>query len=364
MRICTIAIGDFDHVGAYLDYFHKAGHEVHFLALSPSPPRLVPTYDLGLGGTYSAREGKWKYPLSMIMARRLVRRLKPDVVHTQYATSGGLAGFVCGFHPTVVTAHGTDLREGVKSPLWRPLLKAVFTHAACVNTVSADLTDMAVGLGIERNKIAELTPGVDTNRFHATGKTLYRGVGAVRLICTRRLESLFDHRTIIGALAILRAKGVEFKMTIAGEGSLRSELEGLVARRGLGDRVTFHGRVANDAMPALLREHDIYLSASHADGASLSLLEAMSVGLFPVVSRIRANEAWLDHGVGGFLHKVSDQEDLAALILEATRRPALAASAAGINRQKVVAGGDRTTNLKRLEGIYESLRVRSPGMAN
>ncbi|MDD5303374.1 MAG: glycosyltransferase family 4 protein [Elusimicrobia bacterium] len=363
MRICFISAGNFAHTGSYLDHFHAAGHEVHFVALSPSPPRCVPTYDLGLGGAYSSGRGKWKYPLSMLRARRLLGRLKPDIVHTHFATSGGLAGLVCGFNPTVVTAHGTDLTAGMKSCVWRPLLKAVFEHAACVNTVSSDLTRMAMSLGIDRRKVVELTPGVDTSRFQSAGRRAFRGDEALRLVCTRRLEPLFDHRTIVEALAILRAKGVEFKMTFAGEGSLRGELEALVKRRGLGDAATFLGAVAGDAMPAVLREHDVYLSSSRADGASLSLLEAMSAGLFPVVSRIPANEAWLEHGVGGFLHGVGDPEDLAARVLELTRRPSLAASAAGHNRGKVIASGDRATNMGRLEKVYEGLLARRSGRA-
>ena len=364
MRICFISAGAFSHVGSYLEYFREAGHDVHFIALSPSPPRSVPTYDVGLGGAYSSRRGKWKYPFSMIRARRLVRRLRPDIVHSHFATSGGLAGLVCGFHPTVVTAHGTDLTAGIDSPVWRPLLAAVFKHAACVNTVSADLTRMAMSLGIARSRIAELTPGVDTSRFQAAAGPMRRGRGVLRLICTRRLEAVFDHPTIVDALAILRGRGVEFKMTFAGDGSLRGELEALVERHGLADAASFSGHVGGDAMPALLAGHDVFLSASRADGASLSLLEAMSAGLFPIVSRIRANEGWLEHGVGGFMFKVGDPGDLADRILELTRRPSLAVSAAGLNRAKVVGAGDRRTNMRRLEKIYEELLAADPGRAD
>ena len=129
---------------------------------------------------------------------------------------------------------------------------------------------------------------------------------------------------------------------------------GLVQSARLGV-LDFVGQVGAAEMPALLREHDVYLSASRADGASLSLLEAMAAGLFPVVTRIRANSAWLEDGVGGFLHRPGDPEDLASRLLALIERPELAASAAALNRRRVVAGGDRATNLGRLQGIYEEL---------
>ncbi len=300
----------------------------------------------------------------MLRARRLVRRLKPDIVHAHYATSGGLAGLVCGVRPTVVTVHGTDLTAGMKSPVWRTLLKAVFQQAACVNTVSSDLTRMALSLGAAPGKIVELTLGVDTRRFHAGGRRAFPERDAVRLVCTRRLEPVYDHRTIVEALAIVRAKGVEFRMTFAGDGPLRGELESLVERRGLGDATSFIGTVGGDGMPAVLRGSDVYLSASRADGTSLSLLEAMSAGLFPVVSRIPANAAWLKHGVGGLLHEVGDPDDLAAGILELTWRPALAASApaaqSGHGRR---AGRPRDRISRRLENVYEALLARAPVLA-
>lgn len=358
MRICFISTGSFAHVGAYLDYFHGAGHEVSFVALSPSPPRRVPTYDVGLGGTYVPDGTKWKYPLSMLRARALVRRLKPDIVHTHYATSGGLAGLVCGFRPTVVTAHGTDLNHGMESRIWRTLLKAVFAQAERVNTVSPDLTRLAMSLGVPRHKVVELTLGVDTEAFRADGRTAPRAGEPLRLVSTRRLEPVFDHPTIVEALALLKAAGVAFKMTFAGDGSLRGALEALAARRGLGGDASFLGAVGAGRMPEVLRAHDVFLSASLSDGTSLSLLEAMAAGLFPVVSRIRANEAWVDDGVGGFLHRAGDPSDLAERLLELKRRPALAASAAALNRERVVAHGDRATNMRRLEEVYEEILAR------
>jgi glycosyltransferase involved in cell wall biosynthesis len=358
MRICFISAGAFAHVGTYLDWFREAGHDVHFAALSPSPPRSVPTYDLGFGRKDAPGSAKWKYPFSMLRARGLVRRLKPDIVHAHYATSGGLAGLVCGFDPTVVTAHGTDLTAGMRSPLRRLMLRAVFERAACVNTVSSGLTGLAVRLGAARSKIAELTPGVDTARFSGPARPAFIAGARPRLVCTRRLEPVYDHRTIVEALAILRTNGIEFQMTFAGDGSLRGELEDLVARRGLCGEIAFVGAVSADGMPALLRGHDVYLSASRSDGTSLSLLEAMSGGLLPVVSRIPANEAWIEHGAGGFLHRPGDPDDLAAGVLAAVRSPALAASAAALNRARVMKEGDRATNMRKLEMIYRELLER------
>lgn len=355
MRICFISLGTFTHIGAYLDYFRQAGHDVSFLSLSPSPERGVPTYNVGLGSRYSETRGKWKYPISMIRARKLLKRLKPDIVHAHYATSAGLAALVCGFHPTVVTVHGSDLTVGIKSRIWRPLLRRIFEHADCVNAVSRDLAKMVLSLGTETKKVETLTLGIDTDKFAFVERRAPDASRGLRLVCTRRLEPVFDHQTIISALVLLKEKGIKFHATIVGDGSMRDTLKEQVRAVGLDGRVSFTGRVHNDELPEILRLHDVYLSASLWDGTSLSLLEAMATGLFPIVSDIKANSAWLSHNADGLLHKVGDAADLANCIIQLCSNPHLAVDAAGRNREKIVRSASRKTNMKRLEGIYQEL---------
>jgi len=355
MRICFISLGTFTHIGPYLDYFKEAGHDVSFISLSPSPERGVPTYNVGIGSKYSESEGKWKYPISMLRARRLVKKLKPDIVHAHYATSCGLTALICGFHPTVVTAHGSDLTIGIKSRIWRSILKRIFEFADCVNTVSQDLQSMVASLGIDRSKIETLTLGIDIEKFSFVQRPQIDPSGPLRLVCTRRLEEVFDHRTIIGALALLKERSVNYQMSLIGDGSLLSSLKQQVKNAGLDGCVSFIGRVDNDKLPEVLDRHDVYLSASQWDGTSLSLLEAMATGLFPIVSDIKANSSWLKHNLDGMLHKVGDANDLAECILRLRGSPQLAIAAAQRNRRKVVESGNRKTNMKQLEKIYQTL---------
>ena len=348
-------MGTFTHIGPYLDYFKRAGHEVHFIAMSPGPERDVPTYNVGLGRRYSETEGKWKYPISMLRARRLIRNLKPDIVHAHYATSCGLTALVCGFHPTVVTAHGSDLTTGIKTRIWRPILREVFKFADCVNAVSKDLEEMAVTLGIDPEKIETLTPGIDTDKFALTDRPEIHPSRPLRLVCTRRLESVFDHSTILGALARLKDKGIDFRMTFVGDGSLMGTLKQQAGNAGFNGCVNFKGKLHNDELPEILNRHDVYLSASLWDGTSLSLLEAMATGLFPIVSDIKANTTLLRHNADGLLHKVGDADDLARSIMHLYEHPQLVANAAQRNRKKVVESANRQKNMKRLENIFEEL---------
>jgi glycosyltransferase involved in cell wall biosynthesis len=239
--------------------------------------------------------------------------------------------------------------------MWRPLLRRIFEHADCVNTVSEDLAKMVVSLGIDPTKVETLTLGIDTDIFSFVERPAPESSRALRLVCTRRLEPVFDHQTIIGALVLLKERTVKFHMTLVGEGSLLDTLRQQTVSNGLEDSVSFIGKVHNDDLPEILHRHDVYLSASLWDGASLSLLEAMATGLFPIVSDIKANSAWLSHNTDGLLHRVSDAGDLADCIMRLCSNPRLAIDAAKRNREKVVRSGNRKTNMKRLEEIYREL---------
>ena len=68
---------------------------------------------------------------------------------------------------------------------------------------------------------------------------------------------------------------------------------------------------------------DIYVSTSLYDGTSVSLLEAMGSGAFPVVTDIPANREWITNGENGFLVPVDEEKYLANRIIDAIRKPRL-----------------------------------------
>jgi glycosyltransferase involved in cell wall biosynthesis len=352
MRICFIALGKFTHVDAYIDHFRDRGHEVHFVALAPGPPRNVPMHNVGFNEHFLGLKGKWNYLPAMLRARRVVRRLAPDIVHAHYATSAGLAAYICGVHPYIVTAHGTDVTQGVRSVVWRPILAKIFKNAHWVNPVSDELREMVLDLGTPPEKVETLTLGIDTMRFSFQPAKPRDPSTPLRFICTRQFEEVYDHRTIINGMAILAKQGIDFRLTLIGEGSLREQLRSRAINQGIGGRTTFVGAVPNSRLPEYLANQDIYLSASTSDGTSLSLLEAMASGVYPVVSEINANIAWIKHGYNGILHKVTNPQSLAEHLLKWIRTPETFNDALLYNRELVVKRGDRTKNMSRLEEIY------------
>lgn len=127
---------------------------------------------------------------------------------------------------------------------------------------------------------SEVVPNVvDLRLFQPAGRT---GSGG-HLVVMRNLEPIYDNETAIRALAIVRARRPQARLTIAGSGPELGRLQQLAAELGLADAVHFAGRLDRDEVVALYREADVALNPSTVDNMPNSVLEALASGV-PVVS--------------------------------------------------------------------------------
>lgn len=75
----------------------------------------------------------------------------------------------------------------------------------------------------------------------------------------------------------------EFRLTVAGDGTLMEQMKEAATSAGISSRVVFLGSVSKSEMGSLMRKHDILLMTSRFEGFSRSIVEALACGL-PVVT--------------------------------------------------------------------------------
>jgi glycosyltransferase involved in cell wall biosynthesis len=145
-------------------------------------------------------------------------------------------------------------------------------------------------------------------------------------------------------------------LVLVGDGPMRSELEGIAAKLGLGpSQVLFAGRVDASEVPPWLRASDVFTLMSPHEGFSCALAEAMSAGLPSVVSRIPANLQLIDDGVHGWLTPVGDDAAMARALLSLFRDPALRARMGQAARQRVVDNYSNHHVAERYEALFEEI---------
>jgi glycosyltransferase involved in cell wall biosynthesis len=133
---------------------------------------------------------------------------------------------------------------------------------------SRDKAIVHIGVGVEAPQ--DLPPNV-----RAPGEPL-------RLIFAGRLLYLKGLQLGIAALAHTRSKGVDATLTVVGDGPARRGLEALANRLGVASYLTFRAKIPQNELFSLYRRHDALLLPSLRDSASLTVLEALCLGL-PVI---------------------------------------------------------------------------------
>jgi len=160
---------------------------------------------------------------------------------------------------------------------------------------------------------------------------------------------------LIEALALLKQHGQMFHCTFAAGGSQQAALMREASARGLGDRITFLGGYRQHELPRLLEHADVYVSPAPNDGASVSLLEGMASGLFPVVADIPGNREWLSGDRDGLLFRHGHAVALGEALHLAIENRELRRGAIVVNRHQIEMYGERQSNLRRLADSYCAL---------
>lgn len=131
------------------------------------------------------------------------------------------------------------------------------------------------------------------------------------LLFVSRLVPLKGLTILIDACAILRSRGVRFRLTCVGEGEARRNAEDAVGRYGLGRVVSFTGHVPEEAVRERMLAADIFVFPTlYGEGFPNVLFKAMALGMPAVSTRIRGADDYLDEP-GNCLFAEKNAESLA-----------------------------------------------------
>ncbi len=353
MRLALLANASVIHTRRWADYFCDRGHEVELISLEADQGFAYPCHVL-------ESRIPWRflrYPLATPRVRRLLERFRPDLVNAHFVPNYGLIGVLAGRRPLVVSVWGSDvLVSGIASPLHKARVRFVLGRADYITTDAAMLTRAVAGFGAPAERVLTVAMGVEPERYRNARRAPVGSEGPL-VVSTRKLEPVYNVGLLVAALPALIAACPDVRIELAGDGP---ERQVLAAQAGAvaGDRITFHGMLPHAEMAQLLGRAAVYVSTSRSDSTSVSLLEAMAAGAFPVVTDIEANREWIDDGLNGFLVPLGDPVELARRIAAALADPALRARAAAENTRRIDARATWTRNMAAVESLFALLVAR------
>ena len=262
---------------------------------------------------------------------RLLRQLKPDIIHTRNlaAIEGQvIAAIAVPSARRVHGEHGRDVFDvaglNVKYNLLRRLIRP-FVHRYIA--VSRDLEQWLVNqISVEPSQISQIYNGVDNQKFRPRRAgdpappwlPQFADEQHVIIGSVGRMAVVKDHRTLVRAfieLIRLRPNLREIaRLVIVGDGPCRESCVQLLAEAGLSDCVYLIGE-RND-VAELMRAMDIFVLPSLGEGISNTILEAMATSLPVVATQVGGNPELVQSSVTGRLVPADAPQAMAQALFE------------------------------------------------
>jgi glycosyltransferase involved in cell wall biosynthesis len=205
--------------------------------------------------------------------------------------------------------------------------------------VSARVRDILVEAGLPIQRARIIHGGTDIERFPGVRQRDYRS-GHLKLLYAGQLVRHKGVHTAMEAMAelvnIRRINQITLTLVGLGHPDYEAYLRDMVQKEHLHDFVTFHGPVAKDKMPDLLRQFDVLIFPSiYEEPLARITQEAMASGLVVVGTTTGGTKEILRDGETGFTFAPEDAEGLAEQITRLIVDPDLCFRLAQAGRQTV-----------------------------
>lgn len=344
------------HLHRWARHFLDTGWDVLAFSLEEGDPFPSPIHRVRV--TMAIPQAA-RYLLCLPVVRRLVRSFRPHVVNAHFLPNYGVLASLAGRRPWVLSTWGSDVMTNPeRSAFHRWRARRVLRHADYVTSDAETMSEQIRSFGVPADRILTFPLGVDTEVFHPGHEDEAPGP---RIVSNRKLEPVYGLATLLDAFPGIHEALPHATLTVAGDGSERENLRQRAAR-GLGSgAIVFVGAVDHARMPALLRANQLYVSTSFSDTTSVSLLEAMACGLFPIVSDIPANREWIEHGRNGMLVPPGQPMHLALAVVETWRDHGLRRRARAENARIIRERAQWSENMQPVRELFARLAKEMSG---
>lgn len=274
---------------------------------------------------------RWRdLPARLGSLKRLLREIQPDVLHAGPVQTAAFLGALSGFRPLVTMSWGSDLlKDAGRNWAYRWITRYTLSHSAVLVGDCQAVQDKAASFGFPPAHSYIFPWGIDLQRFAPLdgAEAAPGGAQAFRarlgwqdhfvVLSLRSWEPVYGVEVMLRGFALAAKEAPELRLLMLGGGSQARLVHQIIQENGLQERVYLGGHVNQADLPLMYRAADLYVSASHSDGSSVSLMEALGCGLPVLVTDIPSNREWVVAGQQGWLFPDGDDQAVASGILRA-----------------------------------------------
>jgi len=356
MKIIYFSFDYCPHDHRFLAALAESEHQVYYVRLQrgprqtedrPVPEQIEQMLWEGGQGLFRWRDVP-KYVLGL---RRIIRQIRPDLIHAGPIQTCTFIAMLTGFRPILTMSWGFDLMKDVhRGWSWQKITQYVLRNTTFFTSDAEVTRDMAVQYGMNPQKTIVFPWGVDLEHFQPSN--LQPSTNAFTIFCNRSWEPNYGVDVLAKAFARVAGQKPEVSLLLLSAGSQGRIIRQILNSGGVIERVTFAGQISQRDLPRYYHMADLYISPSHVDGSSVSLMEALACGLPCLVSDIRANKEWVFEGHNGWLFPDGDVNALAEKILAILEKRNTLAEIGKNARQVAEERADWKKNFAKLLNAY------------
>lgn len=369
MRILYFTRKDSVHDQRFMQAIHNGGYEGFVVRLYngvyPTPDGVQAVEWDGLNEELNPTH----LPVIVRDFKKVLDQVQPDLVHAGPLHDVAYISMLSGFQPLVAMSWGFDLMKDIDASLINMINTRLVLERANRLIVDAQCSEnRAIELGYPAEQIIRFPWGVDLDYFEpvrvkAVGQLWRERLGwqdKMVFLCLRSLEP--NYGVDVLAKAFVRAARVnpDLRLILLGDGSQAKEIRQILHDGGILSKVYLGGRVPNEELTLFYGAADIYISPSHVDGSSVSLMEALACGLPSIVSDIPANKEWVWEDVNGWIFADNDIKALTSLMLEAAQTDFTPMRS--VAREIALRKADWQKNVKSLYRCYDEVFANQKGL--
>ena len=359
MKLIYFSLGYSTHDYRFLKAISDGGHDVHFVQLEGNrrqvESRSVPENVHQVIWKGGKKPFRWRdLPALTFDFQRLIKEIKPDLVHAGPIQTCAFIAVLAGARPLLTMSWGFDLMDDVHKNKWWEWVTHYVLRRTDFFTSDANVTkDKAVAYGMNPEKTIVFPWGVDLEHF-AKKEERSEKEGSV-LFCNRSWETRYGVDVLARAFVKVARQRDDVRLLLLSGGSQGANIRKILQGGGVEEYVTFGGQISQTDLPRWYHMADLYISPSHVDGSSVSLMEALACGLPCLVSDIPANKEWVFENENGWLFRDGDADHLAEKILAAMNQREKLPEIGAAARRSAEMRADWKKNAETLINVYRSL---------
>lgn len=336
MRILYLTRFDSVHDQRFMQTLAESGHQAYVWRLysgdAPLPEGVTEIKWSEIENGLQA----WNLNFALKELQKAIDFCQPDLIHAGPLQDLTFLAGKTNFPNILAMSWGFDLMHDVKvDKLVEHRARFALQRSNALITDAECSADVAVSLGFEREKIFVFPWGVDLAHFDpqkakTAGKALREELGwqnKTVLLCLRSWEPNYAVDVLLSAFEKAIEINPELRLLLLNDGSLQDEFMKTLQKESLENKVYLGGRVPNDDLIKYYGAADIYVTPSHVDGSSVSLMEALACGLPVIASDIPANLEWVKPDYNGWIFPDGAVDALSDIILTCQVKQSLAENA-------------------------------------